>query len=312
MRPLRCPFPLYCYEITTRTINRQFLMRPEEDIRTIILGVIARAQDLTGVRIHAFHFASNHYHLLITCRNTEQKSKFMRLVNGNLSKKLNHFHGRSGTMWHKRFRAIGVAPDEASQTARLRYIMAHGVKEDLIDKVGDWTGATALPWLLHGESIYGVWTDFTARYHASRRKNFVEIPGEFDTVYEVRMTPLPCWSETHADLWRQRVRDLAAEIDESAATRRKETGVGVLGIAAVLQADVNAERPQKRRSPAPKVHAACPIVRRQLEQELRAIAHAYREASERFRSGEWDVEFPEGTFRPAGGFVASDAEFAAW
>ncbi|MCO4763583.1 MAG: transposase [Myxococcales bacterium] len=314
MRPLRCPFPLYCYEITTRTINRRFLMKPGDDINTIIVGVLARAQELTGVRIHAFHFHSNHYHLLITVRNTRQKSKFMRLVNGNLSKKLNHLHGRRGTMWHRRFRAIGVASDEETQTARLRYIMAHGVKEDLVEKVGDWPGVSSLPWLLRGEPIRGVWTDFTARYNARRRKSYVPVPGEFDTVYELRMTVLPCWADEKTAIWRQNVRELAVEIDETAAKRREETGVRVLGIAAVLNADVNVERPNKRRSPAPKVHCICPIRRRELERGLRAIADAYREASDRFRDGEWDVEFPEGTFRPAGGFVAitDDGGFPMW
>ncbi|MCO4760917.1 MAG: transposase [Myxococcales bacterium] len=314
MRALRCPFPLYCFEITTRTINRKFLMRPGQDINSIIMGVIARAQALTGVRIHGFHFASNHYHLLITVRNTRQKSKFMRLVNGNLSKKLNHLHGRRGTMWHRRFRAIGVAPDEETQTARLRYIMAHGVKEDLVDKVGDWPGATALPWLLRGEPIYGVWTDFTARYNASRRKGYVEIPGEFDTVYELRMTVLPCWAGEKDEVWRKHVSDLACEIDATAAQRRKETGAGVLGVAAILAADVATELPVQRRNPAPTVHAVCPVVRKRLEEGLRAIAEAYADASARFRDGEWDVEFPEGTFRPLGGFVTpmGDVEFGMW
>ncbi|MCO4762958.1 MAG: transposase [Myxococcales bacterium] len=314
MRPLRCPFPLYCYEITTRTINGEFLLRPGEEVDPIILGVIGRAQEQTRVRIHGFHFMSNHCHFLITVRNAEQKSKFMRLVNGNLSKKLNDLHGRRGTMWHRRFRAIGVAPDEETQMARLRYIMAHGVKEDLVEKVGDWPGVSSLPWLLYGEPIYGVWTDFTARYNARRRKSYVPTPGEFDTVYEVRMSPLPCWSETSTDVWRQSVRNLAAGIDAEAAQRRTESGVRVLGAAAVLAADITTRVPLRSRRRAPSVHASRAVVRARLKAGLRAITHAYMEASARFRDGEWDVEFPEGTFRPLGGFVTphGDGDLAMW
>ena len=62
MRPLRCPIPGYLYEITTNTINGEHLLRPSEKINPIILGVIGRAQQLTGVRIHGFVFMSTHYH----------------------------------------------------------------------------------------------------------------------------------------------------------------------------------------------------------------------------------------------------------
>ncbi|MCO4762600.1 MAG: transposase [Myxococcales bacterium] len=314
MRSLRCPFLLYCYEITTRTINGEFLMKPGEQMALIIVGVIARAQEMTGVRIHAFQFMSNHYHLIITVRNTRQKSKFMRLVNGNLSKKLNHLHGRRGTMWHRRFRAIGIAPDEETQVSRLRYVMAHGVKEDLVAKVGDWPGVSSLPWLLRGESIFGVWTDFTARYNASRRKNYTPLAGEFDTVYELRMTVMPCWSKSSVECWRQKVRELATEIDETAARRRQESGASVMGLQKALSAGGPSREITKRRRPAPKVHAVCPVVRERLKAGLRAIADAYAEASARFRDGEWDVEFPEGTFRPMGGFVTpmGDEVAAMW
>ncbi|MCO4762173.1 MAG: transposase [Myxococcales bacterium] len=288
-------------------------MRPGREMAVVIVGVLARAQAMTGVLIHGFQFMSNHFHLLITVRSPEQMSRFMRLVNGNLSKKLNHLNGRRGTMWHRRYQAIGVAPDEETQTSRLRYIMAHGVKEDLVEKVGDWPGVSSLPWLLHDEPIVGVWTDFTARYNASRRKGYVPIAGEFDTEYELRMTVMPCWRDRSGAEWRSTVRGLATEIDDTAAKRRLETGTSFLGIDRALAADGSAGRALKRR-PAPAVHAVCPVVRGRLKAGLRAIADAYAEASARFRAGEWDVEFPEGTFRPLGGFVVSmdDEEFAMW
>ena len=64
------------------------------------------------------------------------------------------------------------------------------------------------------------------------------------------------------------------------------------------------ERPEHiKRSPAPRVHAASKEVLDQMCEALRELRQAYAEASLRFRSGEYDVAFPAGTFRPAGGFV---------
>ncbi|MCO4762908.1 MAG: transposase [Myxococcales bacterium] len=286
-----------------QTINREFLLTPGMDVNSVILGVLAWAQSKTGVHIHAFTFMSTHFHLIITVRNVEQKSEFMRLLNGNLSKKLNFIHNRRGTMWHRRFRAIGIAPDEATQRSRLRYVMAHGVKEDLVDKVGDWPGASSLPWLLHGKPIYGVWTNFTARYNAMRRKSYVPRPGDFETIYEVRMTVMPCWSERSVHEWRETVCEMSAEIDATAKKRRRLEGVRVLGKKAVLAAKPTKRLPPRKRTPAPAVHCVDAAAHELLVAGLRLIRDAYDEASQRFRAGEWDVRFPEGMFRPSGGFV---------
>jgi hypothetical protein len=36
--------------------------------------------------------------------------------------------------------AIVVSDEEAAQVGRLRYILAHGVKENLVERVLDWPG----------------------------------------------------------------------------------------------------------------------------------------------------------------------------
>ena len=170
MRPRRCPNPGQLYEITTRTTDKQLLLRPDERVNEIVLGVIGRAQQLNGARLHAFVFMSTHYHMLLSVDDAAQMSGFLRMVNGNLTVKLNDYHERSGGSWQRRFRAIPVAEDEETQVSRLRYLLSHGVKENLVERPSEWPGASALPWLEHGTPLQGVWTSFTARYHASRRK----------------------------------------------------------------------------------------------------------------------------------------------
>ncbi len=304
MRPLRCPIPGYIYEITTSTINGEFLLRPSDEVNRIVLGVIGRAQDLTGVRIHGFVFLSTHYHLLISVRNTRQKSAFMRMLNGNLSKKLNHHHQRTGTMWHRRFRAIGVAADRETQESRMRYILAHGVKEGLVARTTDWPGASALPWLLRGDKLVGIWTDFTARYHAQRRVDYVPLPGEFEREYEVHITVLPCWTDLGTATWRRVVVGMTADIEADGV--RARAGAPVAGVEVVLAFEPTHRRPRRlRRRCAPIVHAVDSEVRRELRRMLRAIRDAYAEASARFRRGEWQVEFPADTFCPPVGLMAA-------
>ena len=142
MRPRRCPNPGQLYEITTRTTDKQLLLRPDERVNEIVLGVIGRAQQLNGARLHAFVFMSTHYHMLLSVDDAAQMSGFLRMVNGNLTVKLNDYHERSGGSWQRRFRSIPVAEDEETQTVR------------------DELGVTKRLHKRHGQSTMPQWIDF--------------------------------------------------------------------------------------------------------------------------------------------------------
>ncbi len=311
MRPLRHIHPDHMVEVTTRTLDGMKLLRPSKEVHRIIAGVVGRAQEQCGIELYAFVFMSTHYHMLLGCKDAEQQSNFMRMLNGNLSKKLNDLNGRTGSTWARRFRAIPVSNDRATQRRRLRYLLAHGVKERLVRRCKDWPGLSALPWLLKGTPIRGVWTSFTARYHARRRAGYVPVPGEFDTVYTLQMSVLPCWRELDAPEWRAEVASMVADIEaEEAARCLEETGQAleaqIVGADAVLAADPRERLAWQKRTRAPSVHAVAKAVRKRMRAELAALREAYAEASARFRAGERDVAFPAGTFRPLGGFVRTE------
>ncbi|MCO4762799.1 MAG: transposase [Myxococcales bacterium] len=268
-----------------------------------IIGVMAVAQAQNDIQVHGFAFLSNHYHLLISAKDAAEKSQFIGFVNCNITKKLNHINKRKGSSWARRFTEVPVTEDEFTQTWRLRYLLSQGVKENLVPVVEDWPGATSTPWLLHGKRMYGVWTDLSQRNRAENRKGFVEIPGEFDTVVELKMTVLPCWAHLPPNEWRQRVWALVESINLEAAEARRLSGATVFGVAAVLATSpFSRGKPMKRRR-MPLVHAPNREVRQRYVAVRRELTAAYREASRRFRGGEWDVAFPAGMFRPAGGFV---------
>ena len=303
MRPLRGPHPGQMFEITTRAINRRKLLRPSKEVNNIIVGVIGRAQKHVDVQLHAFVFMSTHYHILLTVKSAEDMSKFIGFINCNVTRKLNALNRRTGAGWARRFRAIGVSNDPCTQRRRLRYLLAHGVKEKLVRRAKDWPGASALPWLVLGKPIRGIWTSFTARYHATHRKGYVPRRGEFDIVYVLKMAVLPCWQAMAPERWRRLVAELVAAIEAEAAEEREAEGSEVLGADAVLAADPMSQVPWQRRTRAPSVHAVDPAVYRLFQEIIRLRRLAYAEASARFRAGEWDVEFPAGMFRPLGGFV---------
>jgi REP element-mobilizing transposase RayT len=58
------------YFVTSRCFQGRLLLRPGPEVNEVVGGVLARAvQHSAGtVRLHAFTFASNHFHLLVWAR----------------------------------------------------------------------------------------------------------------------------------------------------------------------------------------------------------------------------------------------------
>ena len=54
-----------------------------------------------------------------------------------------------------------VSDEPEVQLARLRYILAHGVKEGLVPSPLQWPGVHAAKYLVFGESVKGSWVDRT-------------------------------------------------------------------------------------------------------------------------------------------------------
>jgi hypothetical protein len=89
------------------------------------------------------------------------------------------------------------------------------------------------------------------------------------------------------------------EIELDGRQREEETGMPPLGRDAICRQDPHHEPNQKKKAPAPLVHAVAPEVRRALRRAYFSFLAAYRHASQLFRSGLREVEFPEGAFPPA-------------
>jgi hypothetical protein len=59
-RPLRfVPTQKTLVEVSTRTIQSRFLLRPSNALNEIVLGILGRAQEIYGVGLCAYAFAMN-------------------------------------------------------------------------------------------------------------------------------------------------------------------------------------------------------------------------------------------------------------
>jgi REP element-mobilizing transposase RayT len=294
-RPLRFVPPNSVVEVTCRTIQARLLLRPSASLNELLLGVLGRSLVLfPKVRAHAFVFASNHVHLLLSVADAQALAAFMNHFNSNVARQAGRLHAWRDKLWARRYRAIVVA-DEESQVGRLRYILAHGTKERLVARPRDWPGASCVRALSEGHSITGIWLD-RSRQTSARRDGAV--PGGI--TYSVALDPLPCWSG-RSEVWRRRqclmiVREIEKE-------QRGAANSGVLGVAAVMAQSPHCRPRLSKRTPAPVVHAASAAARRIFVAAQGAFIDAFRLASEQLRTGQRTAEFPACAFPPRLPFI---------
>ncbi len=285
-------------EVTCRTLQGRFLLTPSTELNEIILGALGRAQELYPVDICAFAFASNHFHLLLRVESTHRMAQFMGHFNSNLAREAGRLAHWREKFWGRRYQAIPVSEEEGAQVERLRYVLAHGCKEDLVERLRDWPGVSAVRALLEEEPLEGYWFDRT-REHADRRRGRAFERLRYATPYTVHLEPLPCWEHLPSDEYQQRIAEMVDDIESQAALKRQVNELSTKGPEAIRIQEPHKAPENLKRSPAPLFHAASRKVRRELYEAYKQFVAAFRDAAERLRAGEFDVLFPEGCFPPA-------------
>lgn len=278
-------------EVTTRTIQGRFLLKPGPHLNSIILGILGRAQRKYNVTLHAVVFLSNHYHLLAHVDSAVQLSRFMAYLNANLAKEVARIHHWKDRVWARRYQAVVISDEPQAQIGRLRYILSHGCKEGLVARPQDWPGVHSVDALLDDKPLQGVWINRTLE-HAARQRGEAFKVYEFAEYESVSFEPLPCWKHLDRSALRRNIAEILTEVsqahklvepnDEVLASRHPE------------------DRPKKlKKSPAPLIHAASRTVRRQFLDAYRHFAIAFRQASAKLQTGDLSVVFPEGCFLPS-------------
>jgi len=298
------PQPRTLVSITNRTIQGRYLLRPGPSFNDLFLGILGRAQRLHEMDIAAISVLSNHFHLLLIVDDAQEVSEFMRDLQSRLAREVNRRTGWRGPVFERRYEMTVVTGEEPAQVERLKYVLANGVKENLVERVCQWPGVHSAEALIHGTPLEGHWFDRTRQY-AARNQGEELSREEYVFAESVVLSPIPCWAHLPADRYRERMKHLVAEVDAEAARARQQSGARVLGVKAILAQDPQARPISIARSPAPLVHAATKAARKMFYEIYAEFVSAFRAAAEALRQGRRDVPFPAGCFPPALPFVPS-------
>jgi len=284
-------------EVTNRTIQGRFLLRPGNELNKLVIGVLGRAQRLYRVEIHACIVLSNHYHLLLSVESAYQLAQFMAYFQGNLAKEAGRIYKWRGPFWHRRYQHVVVSDEERAQVSRLRYILENGCKEGLVASPRDWPGVSSVQALLGGKRLKGEWIDRTRQRQASSGPG-AETGSQFRDCEVVNLTPLPCWQSVRPRLRRERVQKLVAEIEAETRVRQQTEGTEPAGVEKVLSHDPHQRSVRSKWSPAPMFHCDSEVAHDLLKRAYAAFNEAFRRASRLWKRGDLGAEFPEGAFAP--------------
>ena len=288
--------------------NRRFL-RPSKEVNERILGVLGRAQKKYEMEIHGLAVASTHWHFLLRPRDAAHLSSFMCFVKTNVSKEIGKkLLNWDGAFFNGRYHSTTVSNEAEDQVGVLRYILAHGPKELLVDSVAEWPGAHSAVATIKGEDLVGKWFDRTSVCNSRARLGESVDVETFATEERVVISPLPCWQHMPEEQWRSAVADLVEEIDLEAAAVRRDQKKPSLGVKEILNVDPKSRADHVEKSPKPRFHARNPAVYRAMLEIWREVIRSFREASDQLRSGIRNVAFPEGTFPPGLPFVPFSLE----
>lgn len=289
-------------EITLRCIQGRYLLRPSKRLNALVIGVLARAQGQTEVKVHGCAFMSNHAHLLVSVTSQKQLSTFMNLVNSNVAREVNRLHDWSEKFWSGRYGSTAIVGGVKVEVARLRYLLSQGTKEGLVDSPLRWPGVHCAKALASGKDLKGTWVDRT-RLHRARQSSPPERvrPIDFEEQLTLRLSPLPCWAHLGKVQYRQQVRSLIREIETSARLSRE--GGRVAGRRSVLRMNPHHRPKELETSPIPIVQAATREVRLAFLEAYRLFTKAFRAAADSLRQGNRGAIFPVGSFPPGMPFV---------
>ncbi|MDH5674571.1 MAG: transposase [Myxococcales bacterium] len=268
----------------------------------LVGSALARAQHEHGVKIYAFICMSNHIHMVVSTPG-KNLAFFMRDFKSVTARVINAITGRRGPLWGRRYDAEPIL-DDAAAAGRVGYTAGNPKKAKLLQDPEEWPGLNLCFGLQESHELEFEYLDYEAWREDGAPKDRID---DFFTSATLVLSPLPaCEGMAPEDY----ARDVRAWIDavvreEGPASGKMPKGAprpssshgGFAGVDAVL----NATFEHRPKDPAFRQRPYCFGSRENRKkhfEDMNNLYGVYDGRSERFRAGDWTVQFPEGTYPP--------------
>ncbi|MCB9549561.1 MAG: hypothetical protein H6706_27580 [Myxococcales bacterium] len=225
------------YETTSKVIDDRFAFVPTEQCSAILVGVLAQAQRMFPlIDVYAFHFLSNHLHLLIGAPTLRDKSAFLEWTLREISRRINKLLDRTGSLLEQNH-CIQVTT-LAHALERLRYLMGQATAQHLVRHPAEDIFPSSTPALLFGKAVEGVF----------------QYANQAPMTLKVRVDRLPGLEELSVKDHRALMWTLADDLAAEARPKRKKAGIRLPDPESLRRLDPMTRPKTRDRSPAPVVH----------------------------------------------------------
>lgn len=275
------------YLITRRCTQRQFLLRPDEEVSHIFEYCLAEAADRFRVTLYGWMAMSNHEHL-VARDNEGNLPDFLAHLHKMIAKALNTKWGRSENLWAAEQPNVVHLVEPQDRFDKLIYLLANPVQDDLVDRVACWPGASSYAQHL-GSSPKTI----------ARPRRYFRKDGPMPETVTLRAERLDGYEHLDDAAWISTIAAAVTAVERRARETRAEARRGVVGRKAVLRArhTDRAASPERRRGLRPQVACRDPKKRARELALLRGFRVAHGHALRRWIGGDHHVVFPPGTFR---------------
>lgn len=132
------------YAVTRRCLQQRWFLRPSPQVNSIVRFLLARYAKRWGIKLHAWTFMSNHFHLVLTDP-AGMLPRFMSELCSMLSRTLNKVLGRSDRLWESRPYTAEEIKDETDLVFKLAYVACNPVAARVVKNPHHWPGVIGIP-----------------------------------------------------------------------------------------------------------------------------------------------------------------------
>ena len=287
---------------TQRTVDRQFLFRPDPVVTNIIGASAARAQEKHPVKIYWLDMNINHEQTGIGALSDSQEHldnliRFKQTFHRLLACELNSYLGREGAVFSSPSRNVECIDDQGVEQ-QFFYALTNPVKDGLVDRVAHWKGFSSYSALALGQPETYRYVDYTA-WHRAGGKRSTKPLEQFVKTIQLKYTPLPGWENLTPEKRQAKIRRECRALETHFRQEREREGRRAMGPEKLAKVN-HRDRPKTapKRTPKPVCHSGSAEKAKAYKKALKTFLNAYAVASAYFRSGVLEMQFPPGSIRP--------------
>jgi REP element-mobilizing transposase RayT len=133
------------FHVMVQGIGKEHVF-PSDNFKAYFLNCLQKTKEIVAVKILAFCVMDNHAHVLISCKDTEELSSYLKRVNEDYARYYNRINQRVGYVFRDRFKSE-IIKNENHLVYCAVYIQNNPVKAGIVSKAKEYKFSSLINYL---------------------------------------------------------------------------------------------------------------------------------------------------------------------